>query len=158
MYYVTNVVDYATRFPLASVLSPTRTTQDVIEAVKQAVQEAEQLSETLPSEVVLVSDNGPPFTSKRFRQWVKQADVPFRHIQARAHHPQSIGMVERYHQSLKYEAVWMNDYEDPIEARHQIEHYRKTYAYHRPHQALGYRTPADYYVDEQHDESLRITA
>ena len=67
-------------------------------------------------------------------------------------------MVERYHQSLKYEEVWMNEYEDPIEARHRIEQYRKTYAYQRPHQALGYRTPADYYVDEQQDESLRITA
>ena len=56
---------------------------------------------------------------------------------------------------LKYEEGWMNDDEDPSEARHRIEHYRETYAYQRPCQAFGYRTTADYSMDEQQDESLR---
>ena len=67
------------------------------------MKEAERLSGASLPEVVRVSDNGPQFASKHFRQWVKEAELRFHHIQARAHHPQSSGMVEGYHQSLKYE-------------------------------------------------------
>lgn len=57
-------------------------------------------------------------------------------------------MVERYHQSLKYEAIWINDYDDPIEARKEIEKYRHHYASERPHQALDYGVPAERYIPE----------
>ena len=158
MHYVTNVIDYVSRFPLASRLSPSQTAEDVVLALEDAVGEAKRLRGDLPEEVILVSDNGSQFTSNRFRKWIRDSEVGFRHIRGRPHHPQTTGMVERYHQSMKYEEVWLNDYEDPIEARQQIDRYRERYAYRRPHQALDYGMPAELYITENTDETLRITA
>jgi len=158
MHYVTNVIDYASRFPLASVFSSSHTTEDVTAALDAAIEEAESLRGELPEGVTLVSDNGPQFTSNAFGKWVREGEVGFRHIRGRAHHPQTIGMVERYHQSLKYEEIWLNDYDDPIEARKAVEDYRRRYAYKRPHQALDYGVPANLYITEKTEGTLRITA
>ena len=158
MHYVTNVIDYASRFPLASVFSSSHTTGDVTRALGSAIEEARSLRGELPEQVTLVSDNGTQFTSKAFRKWLGEIEVGFRHVRGRSHHPQTTGMVERYHQSLKYEEIWLNDYDDPIEARKQVEEYRRRYAYERPHQALDYDVPANMYITEKTDETLRITA
>ena len=146
MQYVTNVVDYASRFPLASCLSPTHTTDDVIRALQAAMKEAQRVRGPLPDRIVLVTDNGSQFTSRRFHKWIHREALPFHHVRGRSHHPQTIGMVERYHQSLKYEEVWMHEYADALQARHRIETYRRHYAYDRPHQALDYGVPASLYV------------
>ncbi len=158
MHYVTNVIDYVSRFPLASRFSHSQTTEDVVLALEDAVEEAKHLRGALPEEVILVSDNGSQFASNRFRRWIRDNGVGFRHIRGRPHHPQTTGMVERYHQSKKYEEVWLNDYDDPIEARQHIDRYRERYAYERPHQALDYGMPAELYITEETDETLRITA
>jgi len=95
--------------------------------------ESRRLRGQEPKEVILVSDNGPQFTSRRFQRWIKAGDNPFRHVRGRSHHPQTTGMEERYHQSLKYEEIWRNDYDDPVQARQKVEQYRLHYAYQRPH-------------------------
>ncbi len=143
MYYVTNVVDYYSRYVLASHFSGTHRTVDVIAAVRAAMGEAERCGQPLHQEVVLVSDNGPQFISKAFRKFVKT--VPIRHIRARSHHPETTGMVERYHQSLKYEEIWRNEYQDPFELAWRVEMYRKKYNDERPHEGLGYDFPAQVY-------------
>jgi len=53
---------------------------------------------------------------------------------------------ERLWRSLKYEEVYLNDYESPREARIGITRYFNFYNFERPHQALGYRTPAQVYT------------
>jgi putative transposase len=53
---------------------------------------------------------------------------------------------ERLWRSLKYEEVYLNDYANPREARQGIGHYLDFYNYERPHQSLGYFTPAQVYA------------
>lgn len=65
-------------------------------------------------------------------------------------------MVERYHQSLKYEEVWNNEYGDPHEAAARIEAYRQHYNWFRPHEALDYDVPASRYINR--GETLQKTA
>jgi len=57
-------------------------------------------------------------------------------------------MVERFHQGLKYEEIWPNDYEDPLEAQMRIASYREHYNQRRPHQALDYGVPAERYCEQ----------
>jgi len=147
VYWVTSVVDYYSRYVLTCHFSPTHTAQDVIEALEKALEEARQFYVIEESEVItLVSDNGPQFTSRRFREYLQSA--PFRHVRARSHHPETLGMVERFHQSLKYEEIWPNDYEDPLEAQMRIAIYREHYNQRRPHQALDYGVPAERYCEQ----------
>jgi putative transposase len=54
--------------------------------------------------------------------------------------------VERLWRTVKYEEVYLRDYASPREARQGLRGYLLFYNEERPHQALGYRTPAEIYV------------
>jgi len=48
-----------------------------------------------------------------------------------------------YGRTVKYEEVYLKAYQDGTEARSSIRNYFRFYNFERPHQALGYRTPAE---------------
>ena len=52
--------------------------------------------------------------------------------------------VERLWRSIKYEEVYLKAYQTVAEARTGINAYLEFYNRQRPHQALGYRTPAEW--------------
>lgn len=49
---------------------------------------------------------------------------------------------ERLWRSLKYEEVYLKEYEKPSQARENIARYLQFYNHERPHQSLHYDTPA----------------
>jgi putative transposase len=53
--------------------------------------------------------------------------------------------VERLWRSVKHEEVYLKDYATPKEARRSLSEYLTYCNEARPHQALGYRTPAAIY-------------
>ena len=53
--------------------------------------------------------------------------------------------IERLWRGLKYENIYLQDYENPREARTGINNYLKYYNYERSHQSLDYKTPAEIY-------------
>ena len=63
--------------------------------------------------------------------------------------------VERLWRSIKYEEVYLKAYQTVAEARTGINAYLEFYNRQRPHQALGYRTPAEVY---QHGQEERGAA
>ncbi len=52
---------------------------------------------------------------------------------------------ERLWRSVKYEEVYLSEYGSPREARQGLSRYLSFYNVGRPHQALGYKTPAQVY-------------
>lgn len=144
-YYSTNVLDYFSRYVLACLLRASHTADDLIDALEMAKQEAISIlgEGCFPEKVLLVSDQGPAMKSKTFRKYI-QGSI-FRHVLARGHHPQTIGMLERFNQSQKYERIYRREYTDPIDAEIDLEAYRIKYNTYRPHEALGYDIPANYY-------------
>lgn len=52
---------------------------------------------------------------------------------------------ERLWRSLKYEEVYLKSYESVYEAKESLGLYIEFYNHYRPHQALGYQTPAEVY-------------
>ena len=54
-------------------------------------------------------------------------------------------IIERWFRSLKTEYVYINDYNSPRELRNGIKEYVQDYNTLRPHQSLGYNTPAVVY-------------
>lgn len=52
---------------------------------------------------------------------------------------------ERLWRSLKYEEVYLKSYESVYEAKQSLASYIEFYNNHRPHQSLGYQTPAEVY-------------
>ncbi|PKB79913.1 MAG: hypothetical protein BZY88_11040 [SAR202 cluster bacterium Io17-Chloro-G9] len=62
--------------------------------------------------------------------------------------------VERLWRTVKYEEVYLNAYSNGREAKDGLEAYFHFFNTQRPHQALGYRTPADVFSGDsvQSDE------
>jgi transposase InsO family protein len=67
----------------------------------------------------------------------------FRHVPCTVRPFQSLGMIKRALWTLKDEEMSLREYRDPIEAQFWLEHFRHTYNFKRPHQALRYRFPGD---------------
>jgi len=62
--------------------------------------------------------------------------------------------VERLWRSIKYEEVYLKAYQTVAEARTGINAYLEFYNRQRPHQALGYRTPAEVYLNGQEEKEV----
>lgn len=58
---------------------------------------------------------------------------------------------ERLWRSLKYEEVYLRSYESVCEARQSLARYIEFYNNQRPHQALGYQTPAEVYFKNRQE-------
>jgi putative transposase len=53
---------------------------------------------------------------------------------------------ERLWRSVKYEEVYLNEYDSPRAARQGLSRYLTFYNRERLHRSLGYRTPAEAYL------------
>ena len=72
---------------------------------------------------------------------------------ARIRTPQQLGLLERFHQTLKREEVYWQLYDSPADAREKLAQFRERYNAVRPHWALepatggDVVTPRDVYVE-----------
>ena len=64
---------------------------------------------------------------------------------SRTGNPYDNAKAERFMRTLKYEEIYMNDYETLAEVRVSIEHFiEAVYNRKRLHSAIGYRPPAEF--------------
>ena len=89
--YILTYIDVATRWPEAVPVRST-TAQVVIRALTEIFSRNGFLG-------VLVSDNGPQFISKTFKSFCEKNGI--NHVRTAVYSPESNGMVERFHGSLK---------------------------------------------------------
>ncbi len=86
------------------------------------------------------SDNGPEFTAKAVRRWLKDLEVNTLFIEPGS--PWENGYVESFNGKLRDELLNREIFTTLIEANILIEEWRKEYNQVRPHSALDYRPPA----------------
>src|SRR5690606_31701329 len=103
---------------------------------------------------ILNSDQGSQFTSPAYTQLVEGAGVRLS-MDGRGRALDNV-FTERLWRSLKYEEVYLKDYHTPREARQSIAAYFEYYNNRRPHQALGYQTPAAVYLPTDASHTTRL--
>ena len=96
---------------------------------------------------VFNTDQGSQFTSWEFTQVLQDRGVRIS-MDGKGRYQDNI-FVERLWRTVKYEEVYLKAYADAHEARKGLEDYFRFYNHLRPHQALGYRTPAEVFHGEQ---------
>ena len=94
------------------------------------------------NELTLRSDNGLVFGSKHFVKVANRYGVGQEYITP--YTPEQNGMIERWFRSLKEECVWLNRFKSKQHAFEVIGRWIDRYHNERPHQALGYLTPAQF--------------
>lgn len=88
------------------------------------------------------SDNGPEFISKAVEQWAYDNGVEWHFIEPGK--PIENAYVESFNARFRDECLNENWFTDLADARRKIEDWRQDYNQHRPHSALGYRTPEEF--------------
>lgn len=148
-WYAVTVIDYYSRYLLALHLTPSYSAREINLAIDQAKAEAERLHGPLTSTPFLVTDNGSSFLARAFRAHI---DGQFQHVRTRYRTPQQLGLLERFHQTLKREEVYWQLYDSPADAREKLAAFHVRYNEVRPHWALqpaiggDVVTPRDVYV------------
>jgi transposase InsO family protein len=148
-WYAVTVIDYYSRYLLALHLTSSFSAVEVGQAIDQARAEAERLHGPLERQPFLVTDNGSSFLARRFQ---RQIQGQFAHVRIRYRTPTQLGLLERFHQTLKDEEVYWQLYDDPAQARESLARFHERYNQVRPHWALepegggDVLTPTDVYV------------
>ena len=89
----------------------------------------------------IISDNGPQFISKDFKQFIKISGMT--HVRTSPYYPQSNGKIERFHKTLKCECIRPKTPLSLEEARRVVDEFVTDYNTVRLHSAIGYVTPHD---------------
>lgn len=131
--YLMAVLDWFSRYVLAWSLSTTLEAWFCIEALRAALRRAR------PG--ICNTDQGSQFTSGEWIAELTEAGVSIS-MDGRGRVFDNI-FTERLWRSVKYEEVYLKDHEGVDAARCGLDEYFGIYSTDRPHQALGYRTPAE---------------
>ena len=102
----------------------------------------EALSKGRPE--IFNTDQGSQFTSEAFCGLLLERGIKVS-MDGKGRYLDNI-FVERLWRSVKYEEVYLKAYRNGSEARRGIDAYLDLYNRERPHQALGYRTPAQVFA------------
>ena len=92
---------------------------------------------------IMNSDQGSHFTSPKYTQIFLDAGSRIS-MDHRGRAYDNI-FVERLWRSVKYEDVYLNEYETPRDARIGIDRYLRFYNTERPHSSIQYQTPESVY-------------
>ena len=129
-------MDWFSRFVLSWDLSNTMETGFCLAALNAAFH--------LGQPEIWNSDQGSQFTAAEFLAPIKNRAIAIS-MDGRGRALDNV-FIERLWRSLKYELIYPGDFSSGLELWPALEEYFHFYNHQRPHQALGYRTPADLFL------------
>ena len=131
--YLVAVMDWHSRYVVSWRLSNTLEAGFCIEALSEGMDRGRP--------EVFNTDQGSQFTSQEFTQVLQDHGVKIS-MDGKGRYADNI-FVERLWRTVKYEEVYLKAYANSSEARRELGAYFRFYNDQRPHQALGYQTPAE---------------
>jgi putative transposase len=134
--YLVAVIDWYSRYVLSWRLSNTLDADFCVEALEEA------LGKGRPD--IFNTDQGTQFTSEAFTRLLEQHGIKIS-MDGKGSYNDNL-FIERLWRSVKYEEVYLKAYQDGRDAKISLGNYFRFYNTERPHQALGYRTPAEVFT------------
>lgn len=133
--YLAAIIDWYSRYVVSWMLDDTLDIGFVLETGREA------LLNSCPE--IMNSDQGSHFTSPKFTGLFLEAGARI----SMDHKGRAFDniFIERLWRTVKYENVYLMNYETPRDARGGLSEYLRYYNKRRPHQSLGYRTPEEVY-------------
>ena len=141
--YLFVVIDWFSRYLVDYELSSTLDKSFVISCLKRA------LSRQKPE--IINSDQGGHFTNPDYLKLLEENKVKIS-MDGKGQCLDN-AKTERFFRTLKYDRIYINEYETPRELRIMLNDYMKTYNTYRPHSSLNGECPADYYFKNKLNEA-----
>jgi putative transposase len=140
--YLVAIMDWFSRYVLAWEISNTLEASFCLEALKAAL--------LISKPEIFNSDQGSQFTSLEFTGCLEAHGIAIS-MDGRGRVFDNI-FVERLWRTVKYEEVYLNQYQSVREAHAGLERYFRFYNTERIHSSLGYRTPEEIYFKKPCEE------
>jgi len=137
--YLTALIDVYSRYVVGWSLSNTLDTSSCIDALKSAL--------TCGEPEIINSDQGCQFTSEEWINFLNEWHIQVS-MTGKGRCSDNI-YIERFWRSFKREEFYLNEYEDIKLLKEAIRNYIEFYNQKRWHQSLGYKTPADFYFEQE---------
>lgn len=137
--FLVAVIDWFSRYVLSWRLSNTLDAAFCVNALTKA------LARGTPA--IFNTDQGAQFTADDFTAPLKDANIQIS-MDGKGRAIDNV-FIERLWRSVKYEEVYLHEYEDGHHAANRLSRYFKFYNGKRPHQSLGYLTPEQVYEGQQ---------
>lgn len=132
-------LDWYSRYVVSWELSDSLEVDFVLSALEEGLKIGKPL--------IANSDQGSQFTSRRYTDILANNSIQIS-MDGRGRALDNI-FTERLWRSVKYQEIYINDYESPRDARRGISKYLEKYNIYRPHQALNGLTPAEIYFGKK---------
>lgn len=133
--YMTAVIDWLSRYVLSWEISNTLDTSFCLSALERALRQGKP--------EIFNTDQGSQFTSNAYTSAIVNKEIRMS-MDSRGRALDNI-FIERLWRSLKYEDIYLKGYSSMPELINGVDNYIKFYNFERPHQSLGYKTPAEVY-------------
>jgi transposase InsO family protein len=140
-FWLIDVLDAYSRYLVRCELLLTAKADDVVRAVQRALDTLRDRPRQA-GEPEIVHDGGPQFIGHDWATFIQATGTT--NVRTHPYHPQSNGRDERVHRTLR-EELPLDENALLYEARQVIADYRAYYNDKRPHSALTYLCPHDYY-------------
>jgi len=134
--YLVAIIDVCSRYVLSWRLSNTLDAGFCVEALEEALRKGRP--------EIFNTDQGSQFTSEAFTGLLERHSVRIS-MDGKGSYNDNL-FIERLWRTVKYEEVYLKAYQDGKEAKVGIGNYFRFYNTERPHQALGYLTPAELFT------------
>ena len=139
------MIDCADRMVLAWRFARRITADDLAEMLREAVFRRFGAVRAQAQGIEFLSDNGPEYTSHRFRPFVRAMGLIPCHTPRRS--PESNGLAEAFFGSFKRDYVYQACLATLEEVGRQLPAWIEHYNREAPHSALGMRAPAEFYAE-----------
>ena len=129
--YLVAVMDWYSRYVLSWRLSNTMDVEFCIDALDDALRQG--------TPEIFNTDQGSQFTSRFYTDRLQSQSIEIS-MDGRGRALDNV-FIERLWRSVKYEDIYLKEYESGADCQKGLTSYFKFYSHERPHQSLDYRTP-----------------
>lgn len=134
-YYFIGILDGCSRYVVHWDIRESMKEEDVALVIQKAL---EKFPGVTPR---IISDNGPQFISKDFKEFVRISGMT--HVRTSPYYPQSNGKLERFHRTIKHECIRPKTPVSIEDAKRLVTNFIEMYNTVRLHSAIGYIAPID---------------
>ena len=139
MVYLAAVIDWYSKAVLSWRISNTMDTDFVMGVLYEALEN--------PKPEIFNTDQGSQYTSYIHTQTLKDHDIEIS-MDSVGRATDNIA-IERLWRSVKYERIYLQEYQSMQELKEDLKNYFHFYNYYRFHQTLGYKKPMEVYDRER---------
>jgi putative transposase len=147
--YFVAIIDWYSRRILSWRISNSLDVRFCLDALQEAI-------DKFGAPEIFNSDQGSQFTSQEFTALLIKHGVQIS-MDSKGRAIDNV-IIERFFRSLKYENIYLRDYEGIPELKEGVFNYINFYNYKRPHSSLGNKMPAEVYKNETEKKLLKKQA